>query len=103
MGREEVLALVDQGLDSGRLVRDEGPESLIIPQILIALIGFDELDLADDATKEVLDHARRRGSVVGLDVLGAQRAYQLFDQEWNSLRSRPAGVDEVLVGDSSEV
>ncbi|HET6771324.1 MAG TPA: AAA family ATPase [Actinomycetota bacterium] len=65
MDREEVLALVEQGLDGGRFLRDEGPESLFIPQIFGALVGFDELELADDVAKEVIDLARRRGSVAG--------------------------------------
>jgi DNA-binding CsgD family transcriptional regulator len=94
MGREEVLALVDQSLDAGRLVRDEGPESLFIPQILGALIGFDELDLADDATKEVFDHARRRGSVVGFGMGSFCRLY--IDAQRGALKTAEGHLRSVV-------
>ncbi|HET6771323.1 MAG TPA: AAA family ATPase [Actinomycetota bacterium] len=74
MDREEVLALVEQGLDGGRLLR-EGPELLFIGQILVALVGFDELERADDVTREMADLARRRGSVADFVVASYGRLW----------------------------
>ena len=65
MDRAEVLALVERGLDGGGLLRDEGSESLALPQAMAALIGLDEVAMAARATAGVLDDARRRGSVTG--------------------------------------
>ena len=65
MDRAEVLALVERGLDGGRLLRDEGSESLALPQAMAALIGLDEVAMAARATAGVLDDAQRRGSVTG--------------------------------------
>ena len=65
MDRAEVLALVERGLDGGGLLRDEGSESLALPQAMAALIGLDEVTMAARATAGVLDDARRRGSVTG--------------------------------------
>ena len=63
--RAEVLALVERGLDGGGLLRDEGSESLALPQAVAALIGLDEVAMAARATAGVLDDAQRRGSVAG--------------------------------------
>lgn len=63
--RAEVLALVERGLDGGGLLRDEGSESLALPQAMAALIGLDEVAMAARATAGVLDDAQRRGSVTG--------------------------------------
>jgi DNA-binding CsgD family transcriptional regulator len=68
MDRGEVLALARQGLDGGRLLDDEGAESLMVVQGVTALILIDELDAADTASEGVLDNARRRGSVAGYGV-----------------------------------
>lgn len=65
MDRAEVLALVERGLDGGGLLRDEGSESLALPQAMAALIGLDEVTMAARATAGVLDDAQRRGSVTG--------------------------------------
>jgi DNA-binding CsgD family transcriptional regulator len=65
MDRAEVLVLVERGLDGGGLLRDEGSESLALPQAMAALIGLDEVTMAARATAGVLDDARRRGSVTG--------------------------------------
>jgi DNA-binding CsgD family transcriptional regulator len=75
MDRGEVLALVEQGFDGGRLLRDEGPESLFIAQFFLALVGLDELDRADDVAKEVADLARRRGSVMGFAMASYARLW----------------------------
>lgn len=63
--RAQVLALVGRGLDGGGLLRDEGPESLALPQVMAALIALDEPAPAARATEGVLAAARRRGSVGG--------------------------------------
>ncbi|HWI04528.1 MAG TPA: AAA family ATPase, partial [Acidimicrobiales bacterium] len=65
MDRAQVLALVEGGLDGGRLLRDEGPESLALPQAVSALLAFEQLDAAEEATKGVFGEALRRGSVMG--------------------------------------
>jgi DNA-binding CsgD family transcriptional regulator len=65
MDRAEVLALVERGLDGGGLLRDEGSESMAMPQAMAALIGLDEVTMAARATAGVLDDAQRRGSVTG--------------------------------------
>ena len=41
---EEVATLAARGFDGGRLIADEGPESLMIPQGLCALVFVDRLD-----------------------------------------------------------
>lgn len=61
----EVVDLVQRGLDGGRLVRDEGSESQMVPMGIWTLICIDRLDEANAATEGVLDDARRRGSVYG--------------------------------------
>ena len=65
MDRAQVLALVERGLDGGRFLHDEGPESLLLPQAVSAFLAFGELDAAEEATKGVFDEARLRGSVMG--------------------------------------
>ena len=59
----EVLELVDQGLDQGRLVAGEGA-GLWPAQALTALMAIDELDRARMVAEEILADASRRGSVV---------------------------------------
>ena len=65
MDHAYVLQMVARGLDGGRLLEDEGSESLLMPQAVGALIALDELDAADAAVEGVLGNARRRGSVMG--------------------------------------
>lgn len=60
-----VLQMVTRGLDGGRLLEDEGSESLLMPQAIGALAALDELDAADAAVEGVFENARRRGSVMG--------------------------------------
>jgi DNA-binding CsgD family transcriptional regulator len=57
--------LVERGLDGSGLLRDEGSESLALPQAMAALIALDEVAMAARATAGVLDDAQRRGSVTG--------------------------------------
>lgn len=63
--RSDVLVSVERGLDGGGLLRDEGSESLAMPQAMVALLALDEPAMAARATEGVLDDARRRGSVAG--------------------------------------
>jgi len=64
----EVVALVEQGLDGGRLLRDEGPEPLFMQQAVVALTGIDELDGAESTANAIVDEALRRGSVIGFAI-----------------------------------
>jgi DNA-binding CsgD family transcriptional regulator len=64
--RIEVLALVDAGLDDGRLLADEGSASLSLPQAFGALAYVDELARLEDLAQATFDDARWRGSVFGL-------------------------------------
>ncbi|MBV9041490.1 MAG: AAA family ATPase [Acidimicrobiia bacterium] len=57
--------LIERGLDEGRLLRDEGSESLALAQGIGALISLDDIEGAEAATAGVFDDARRRGSVLG--------------------------------------
>jgi DNA-binding CsgD family transcriptional regulator len=65
MERAEALALVERGLEGGHLVRDEGSESLVIPQAIGALTALDEPERAGRAAEGVFEDARRRGSIMG--------------------------------------
>jgi DNA-binding CsgD family transcriptional regulator len=65
MDRADALALIDRGLDGGRLLADEGSECVAIAQGMNALIGLDELDLAEEVLDGVLDDAALQRSVLG--------------------------------------
>jgi DNA-binding CsgD family transcriptional regulator len=73
--KARVLELVTRGVDGGRFLRDEGPESLALPHAVVALVACDELDVADRVVADVLPEARRRGSVVGF---GAGSVYRVW-------------------------
>jgi DNA-binding CsgD family transcriptional regulator len=73
--KERVLELVTYGIDGGRFLRDEGPESLALPHAVVALVACDELDAADRVVSDVLPESRRRGSVVGF---GAGSVYRVW-------------------------
>ena len=61
----DARVLIDHGLDGGRMLRDEGSESLGLIQAVCALTTLDDLDAAERIAEDVLDDARRRGSVIG--------------------------------------
>jgi DNA-binding CsgD family transcriptional regulator len=62
----EALALVELGLDGGRLLQEEGAEGWAFGQAMTALVPLDELDLAGDLAQDILADAARRGSVIGV-------------------------------------
>jgi hypothetical protein len=72
---EEVVALVEHGLDSGRFLAEEHAEAWACPQAMMALIGVEELDRAERMSEEVLADARARGAVRGLTVALGVRVY----------------------------
>ena len=45
--KARVRELVTYGIDGGRFLRDDGPESLALPHAVGALVACDELDAAD--------------------------------------------------------
>ena len=52
--KARVLELVTYGIDGGRFLRDDGPESLALPHAVGALVACDELDAADRVVADVL-------------------------------------------------
>lgn len=58
-------ALVERGLDGGRLLAEEGSEAWALPQALGALILEDELDAAEELAASVRADAVGRGSALG--------------------------------------
>lgn len=73
--KARVLELVMYGIDGGRFLRDDGPESLALPHAVGALVACDELDAADRAVADVLPEARRRGSVLGFAAGSVYRVW----------------------------
>ena len=71
---ERVPALVEAGLDGGRFLAEEGPESNLLPQAACALVFVEALDAAAALTEEMLRDARARGSVLGFASGTAHRA-----------------------------
>jgi DNA-binding CsgD family transcriptional regulator len=61
----DVRDLIRRGLDGGRLLRDEGSESLALVQGVSALVAIDDLEGAEAASAGVFDDARERGSLKG--------------------------------------
>lgn len=72
--REEIVALVERGLDQGRLIESETAEATEITWAVRALTFIDELDLADRVIEEMVADSRRRGSVTGYATATAWRA-----------------------------
>ena len=71
---EEIVALVERGLDHGRLIDSESAEAIEITWAARALTFVDELDRADRLVDEMLADARKRGSVMGYATACAWRA-----------------------------
>jgi DNA-binding CsgD family transcriptional regulator len=65
---ERAAALVEQGLDGGRLLEQAGPNGSLFPYALSALILMDQLDRADAAVEQLLAAARAAGDVLALSV-----------------------------------
>jgi DNA-binding CsgD family transcriptional regulator len=74
-GIERVPSLVEAGLDGGRFLAEEGPESNLLPQALTALVFVEALDAAAALAEAVLRDARARGSVLGFATGVAHRAF----------------------------
>ena len=72
--REEVIALIERGLDHGRLIESESAEAIEVTWAVRALTFIDELDRADRLLDEMVADSRRRGSVMGYATAGAWRA-----------------------------
>ena len=72
--REEVIALVERGLDEGRLIESESAEAIEITWAARALTFIDELDRGDRLVDEMIADARKRGSVMGYAAASAWRA-----------------------------
>lgn len=70
----EVLALVEQGLDEGRLVESESAEAIEVTWAVRALTFIDELERAEHVVDTMIIDARRRGSVTGYVFATAWRA-----------------------------
>jgi DNA-binding CsgD family transcriptional regulator len=62
---EDVLKLVARGLDDGRFLFEEGADSLVLPQGLVALIWTDQTDLATRLADDMVANARKTGSRFG--------------------------------------
>lgn len=72
--REEILDLVEQGLDEGRLIEDESAAAIEITWAARALTFIDELGRADRLLDAMVTDSRRRGSVMGYATASAWRA-----------------------------
>lgn len=72
--REEILALIERGLDQGRFIESESAESIEITWAVRALTFIDELDLADRLLEEMVADSRTRGSVMGYATASTWRA-----------------------------
>jgi DNA-binding CsgD family transcriptional regulator len=72
-GRAQTLALVERGLDNGRLLEVETSDSIAVATALNALVFIDELELADQLAVAMLDDARRRGLALGFIAGSAHR------------------------------
>jgi DNA-binding CsgD family transcriptional regulator len=72
--RDEILTLVEQGLDQGRLIESESAEAIEITWAVRALTFVDELDRAERLLDEMVADSRKRGSVMGYATASAWRA-----------------------------
>jgi DNA-binding CsgD family transcriptional regulator len=71
---DEILALVERGLDQGRLIESESGEAIEITWAVRALTFIDELDRADHLLDELAVDSRKRGSVMGYATASAWRS-----------------------------
>ena len=71
---EEIVTLVERGLDHGRLLEYESAEAIEFTWAARALTFVDELDRADRLLDEMVADARKRGSVMGYATACAWRA-----------------------------
>jgi DNA-binding CsgD family transcriptional regulator len=71
---DEILALVERGLDQGRLMEAESAEAIEVTWAARVLTFIDELDRADRLLEEMVADARKRGSVMGYAIAVAWRA-----------------------------
>ena len=71
---DDVLALVQQGLDEGDLVGSESAEAIEITWAVRALTFIDELERAERVVDAMVLDARKRGSVTGYVFATAWRA-----------------------------
>jgi tetratricopeptide (TPR) repeat protein len=58
-------ALIERGLDDGRLLAEAGAETWALGQAATSLVAIDELDAADRLTADIVSAAARSGSVLG--------------------------------------
>ena len=71
---DEVVALVEQGLDEGRLLDTESAEATEVTWAVRALTFIDELERAERVVDAMVIDARERGSVAGYVFATAWRA-----------------------------
>ena len=72
--RDEILRLVERGLDGGRFVEEENGD-IWLAQGVTALVAVDELDRAHQLAEDILAAASRRGSVLGVSAGSSFRGW----------------------------
>jgi DNA-binding CsgD family transcriptional regulator len=70
----DIVALIERGLDQGRLIESDTAEATEITWAVRALTFIDELDRADRVIGEMIADSQRRGSVTGYTTATAWRA-----------------------------
>lgn len=71
---QEILSMIERGLDHGRLIESESAEAIEITWAVRALTFIDELDRAERLLDEMVADARKRGSVMGYAAASSWRA-----------------------------
>jgi tetratricopeptide (TPR) repeat protein len=74
VGRGQVLALAERGLDQGRLIRSGSADGMAVSFAVRTLTFLDELDRADALAEEMAADATRRGSVMSYAAACTWRA-----------------------------
>ena len=69
-----VAALLDHGLDDGRLLARVDSDSLMAAQALFSPVMLEQLERADELADQLLAQSRLRGSVMGLVIAGCMHA-----------------------------